>query len=175
MKKRFSFLVLALLCWLVPACSVMGQEYDFAVKYGGNKLYYYITGNNTVEVTYPGKNEDEPWKGYRCPTGQVTIPEQVMFDSVVYRVTAIRYNAFNGCKGITHLVLPSTLTEIGEGAFAGCKRIKYLVCMAIVPPRLDESSFDGVSLEIPVRVPAGTYPNYQQAVGWRQFTEIVEF
>jgi len=157
--------------------TLQAQDYDFTAKVGGNTLYFYITDmhRNTVEVTYPGASESDPWKGVKKPHGQLSIPETILHDSVLYKVTAIRYNAFQGCDRITLLVLPSGISEIGEEAFAGCKHIGKIVCTAIQPPRLDESSFDGVSLDIPVRVPSGTYANYQQAVGWRLFTDITEF
>jgi len=169
------------------------QEYDFAKKIGGNTLYFYITstgGKNgpTVVVTFPADNEEQPWKGFRKPSGQLVIPETVTpdrsrgrhadpddDDTTVYTVTAIRYFAFAGCDRIKRLTLPPTIRDIGEGAFAGCTRIEYIVSQASEPPRLDESSFDKVNLDIPVRVPAATYELYHQAVGWRQFSEIVEY
>ncbi len=183
--------ILTLLAFL-PLC-LCAQEYDFAKKIGGNTLYFYITstgGKNgpTVEVTYPGNSEEEPWKGFRKPSGQLVIPDVVTpdrsrgrnanpddDDTTLYTVTAIRYFAFAGCDRITRLTLPATIKEIGEGAFAGCKRIEYIVSQNPEPPKLDESSFDQVDLDIPVRVPMATYETYHQAVGWRQFTEITEY
>ena len=172
MKKTLLHLVFSF--YFLP---FQAQDYDFSSKIGGNTIYFYITSTakNTVEVAYPGPSEDDPWKGVRKPHGHLTIPETVIYDSVLYKVTAIRYSAFKGCDKITLLVIPSGIQEIGEEAFSGCKGIKNIVSAAIVPPVLDESSFGGVDLDIPVRVPTGTYPNYQNAVGWRQFTEIVEF
>lgn len=185
-KALFTFIL------LLPVC-LFAQEYDFAKKIGGNTLYFYITstgGKNgpTVEVTYPSDNEEQPWKGFRKPSGQLAIPETVTpdrsrgrnadpedDDTTVYAVTAIRYNAFAGCDRITRLTLPPSLREMGEGAFAGCRRLSYIVSQSQEPPRLDESSFDQVDLDIPVRVPTGTYEAYHQAVGWRQFSEITEY
>ena len=174
MKRLSALLALAACLLALPA---RAQDFDFSARIGGNTLYFYITSTakNTVEVAYPGPSEDEPWKGHRKPHGQLTLPETVIYDSVIYKVTAIRYSAFKDCDRITLLVIPSGVKEIGEEAFSGCKGIKNIVSTAIVPPRLDESSFNGVSLDIPVRVPAGTYTNYENAVGWRQFTEIIEF
>ena len=162
---------------LLPTALLPAQDFDFSAKVGGNTLYFYITDmhRNTVEVAYPGPSEDDPWKGIRKPHGQLSIPETVVYDSVTYKVTSIRYYAFRGCDHITLLVIPSGITEIGEGAFEGCKRIKNIISAAIAPPRLEQSTFDGVDLDILVRVPSGSYPNYQQAEGWRLFTEIIEF
>lgn len=187
MKKALIALLLVL-----PLC-LAAQDYDFAKKIGGNTLYFYITstgGKNgpTVEVTYPGGSEEQPWKGFRKPSGQLAIPETVTpdrsrgrnadpddDDTTVYTVTSIRYFAFAGCDRIKRVTLPPTIRDIGEGAFAGCKRMEYIVSQAAVPPRLDESSFDQVDLDIPLRVPTGTYEQYHEAVGWRLFTEIVEY
>ena len=171
----------------------VAQEYDFAKKIGGNTLYFYITstgGKNgaTVEVTYPGPSEETPWKGFTRPSGQLSIPAKVTpdrargrnadhedDDTTIYTVTSINYYAFQGCDRITRLILPSTLRQIGEGAFAGCKRLEYVVVEASNPPRLDESAFDKVSMDIPLRVPPNSYPLYKDAVGWRLFTEILEY
>ena len=176
MKTPRFVIVFVIVIVFVPL-PLSAQDYDFSARVGGNTLYFYITSTarNTVEVAYPGPSEDDPWKGAHKPHGQLSIPETVTHDSVLYKVTAIRYFAFAGCDRITLLVIPSGIQEIGEGAFAGCKRIANIVSAAVTPPHLDESSFDGVDLDIPVRVPAGTYPNYQQAVGWRLFSEITEF
>lgn len=187
MRKWIIFLI-GLAPW-----ALMGQNYDFAKKIGGNTLYFYITSTGgtkgaTVEVTYPGDSEESPWKGFAKPSGQLAVPETVTpdrsrgrhadpedDDTTVYTVTSINYFAFQGCDRITRLTLPSTLKNIGEGAFAGCKRIEYIVVAAPQPPRLDESAFDKVDMDIPLRVPANTYELYKEAVGWRLFTEILEY
>jgi hypothetical protein len=109
--------ILTLLAFL-PLC-LCAQEYDFAKKIGGNTLYFYITSTGgkdgpTVEVTFPADNEEQPWKGFRKPSGQLAIPETVTpdrsrgrhadpedDDTTIYTVTAIRYFAFAGCDRIT--------------------------------------------------------------------------
>ena len=183
MKK---FLIILLIPSFMP---LFAQDYDFSKTVGGNTLYFFITstgGKNgpTVEVTYPGVSEERPWKGFRKPHDQLTIPETVTpdrsknpddDDTTVYRVTSIRYNAFKDCSRIKKLVLPPTLKSIGEGAFSGCTRIGSIVTQSEEPPKLDESSFHGVDLDIPVRVLTGTLGNYQHAIGWRQFTLIIEY
>lgn len=176
MKKillAFAFFCLAL-CqpnWL------RAQAYDFSKTVGGNTLYYYILSerDRTVEVAFPGPSEENPWKGHTKPSKQLSIPAVVLFDSVTYNVVSIGYNAFMGCDRITKLVLPPTLKEIGESAFAGCTRIAEIVTQSAEAPRLDESSFNGVDTDTPVRVLTGSLRNFAQAVGWRQFTQIIEY
>ncbi len=183
MKKIF-----ALLLVLMPLMLV-AQDYDFAKTIGGNTLYFYITSTGgkhgaTVEVTYPGPSEEKPWKGFSKPVGQVSIPEFVTpprsenpedDDTTIYTVTSIRYFAFKGCNRIKKLVLPRSIKDMGEGAFEGCNKIAEIVTSADNPPLLNESSFDGVDLDIPVRIPEGSYETYKQAVGWRMFTQLTEY
>ncbi len=183
--------LLVLLLSVLPLLGV-AQDYDFAKEIGGNTLYFAILttgGKNgpTVEVTFPNA-EENPWKGYGKPRGEVAIPEVVTpdrsrdkdadpedDDTTIYRVVSIRYNAFQGCDRITKLILPNSLQKIEEFAFDGCRRIAYIVCQAPEPPRLDESSFNKVDIDIPLRVPTGSYEKYKDAVGWRVFTEIIEY
>ena len=184
-------ITIALILSLLPLL-VWAQDYDFAKNIGDNTLYFSILttgGKNgpTVEVSFPN-TEENPWKGYSKPRGQLTIPDVVTpdrskaknadpedDDTTIYKVVSIRYNAFQGCDRITKLILPSTIKRIEEFAFDGCKRIEYIVCEALEPPRLDESSFDKVDINIPLRVPTGTYEKYKDAIGWRVFTEIIEY
>ena len=75
MKK----VILSLLA-LLPLC-LAAQDYDFAKKIGGNTLYFYITSTGgkkgaTVEVTYPGNNEEKPWKGYISPASHCPPPSK---------------------------------------------------------------------------------------------------
>lgn len=176
MKKillAFSFFCLAL---CQPNC-LRAQAYDFSKTIGGNTLYFYILSerDRTVELAYPGPSEDRPWKGFSKPSKQLSIPAVVLYDSVTYNVVSIGYNAFAGCDRITKLVLPPTLREIGESAFAGCTRIADIVTQSAEAPKLDESSFDGVDVDAPVRVITGALSKFEQAVGWRQFTQIIEY
>jgi uncharacterized repeat protein (TIGR02543 family) len=52
-------------------------------------------------------------------TGTLYIPETI--DG--YAVTAIGNNAFQGCTGLTNIVLPSGITSIGVYAFQGCSSL----------------------------------------------------
>lgn len=179
------------LCLLLPLwCAA--QDYDFAKKIGDNTLYFSILttgGKNgaTVEVAFPG-TEERPWKGFTKPSGQLSIPEMVTpdrargknadpedDDTTIYTVVSVRYNAFQGCDRITKLILPPTIRQVEDNAFAGCKKINYIVVEAQEPPKMDESAFESVDLDIPLRVPTGTYEKYKEAVGWRMFREIVEY
>ena len=87
--------------------SISASAYD--VKVDG--IYYNIvTKVKTAEVT---KDDNEY-------SGDVTIPETITVDNVVYNVTSIGGNAFWGCTGLTSITIPSSVTSIEYGAFYGC-------------------------------------------------------
>lgn len=173
--KKCIFISLCFAALLPALCQA--QAFDFSRTIGGNELYFYILSerDRTVEVAYPGPSEEQPWKGFAKPSKQLTIPAVVLYDSLTYNVVSISYYAFADCSRVTKLVLPPTLKEIGESAFAGCTRIAEIVTQSAEAPRLDESSFEGVDVDTPVRVITGALPKFENAVGWRQFTQIIEY
>ena len=52
--------------------------------------------------------------------GNITIPETVKYDDVVYNVTAIGEETFHGCSGLTSVTIPNSVTFIGLYAFSRC-------------------------------------------------------
>ena len=52
--------------------------------------------------------------------GDITIPETVIFNKLTYRVESIEEKAFCWDKNITSIIIPNSVTSIGECAFKGC-------------------------------------------------------
>ena len=105
MNKRYTSLLTTLI--LSVFFSISASAYD--VKVDG--IYYNIvTKVKTAEVT-EGDNEY---------SGDVTIPETITVDKVVYNVTSIGRSAFLGCRGLTSIIIPNSVTSIGLQAFDGC-------------------------------------------------------
>lgn len=103
---------------------------------------------------------------YECGfTGTVTLPEGVM---------KIGKDAFAKCDAMTGLELPSTLNNIGSLAFGGCSGLTYIKIDALAPPYSPPAVFSYVDFDIPVHVPCGTKPLYEETPGWTNFTNIID-
>ena len=84
-------------------------------------LYYNITSNSTVEVTYG------QWH-FNTYVGDIIVPSTVDYEGVTYTVTAIGEIAFGGCEGqLNSVIVPNTVTTIGESAFASSPHLSLVV------------------------------------------------
>ena len=110
--KNFNLKLLTLaICLLF---SLGASAYDF--EYDGLRYNIISEEDRTVEVTYlfyPCDNEDYV-KGY------VIIPERVIYEGKVYRVTSIGEHAIEYCSSLTNIEIPNSVTQIGMSAFVDC-------------------------------------------------------
>ena len=103
---------------------------------------------------------------YECQfSGMITLPEGL---------TKIGKEAFAKCEAMTGLELPSTLNNIGYLAFGGCSGLTYIKIDALMPPYSPPAVFSYVDFDIPVHVPCGTKPLYEETPGWTDFTNIID-
>ena len=97
---------LLLLIW---GCLTLLPGYSQIFDYNG--ISYNITSKSdkTCEVT---ENHGI--------SGDIIIPETVMYEGTWYSVTVIGYKAFYGCSGLTSVEIPNSVTKIGGSAFSFC-------------------------------------------------------
>ena len=74
-----------------------------------------------------------------------------------------------GSCRLLEIAIPATVTEIGNYAFAGCVNVWRMTVDAVIPPKVYENTFDGISRSISVQVPAGCEDLYREAEYWREF------
>ena len=81
-------------------------------------LQYTVTSGLEVSVNRDGS----------CPTGALTIPNLVTDPntSIEYTVRTIEDNAFDGCSGLTSVIIGDSLTSIGAQSFRACSGLTSL-------------------------------------------------
>lgn len=111
MKKK---LLLYVVFMMTTLCS---YAYDFTV----DGIFYKIKSRTdfTCYVSY----YDSKTPVY---SGDIVIPEKVVYQGVEYTVTEIGSSAFSGCTALTSISLPESIERIEYGAFSGCVLLKEI-------------------------------------------------
>ena len=69
---------------------------------------------------------------------------------------------------LTGIVIPDSVTYIGDNAFYHCDALTRLTCKAAIPPKLGKDVFLYVNTSIPLYVPAESIELYKTAPQWQQ-------
>ena len=111
--KHFIQTFLLAICICMVAAKAFA--YDIAVKNSNGITIYYDWINNKTELSVSSSN-----KSY---SGDIVIPEAVVYDKVTYSVSAIGNLAFFDCSYLTSITIPNSVRSIGEKAFKNCIRL----------------------------------------------------
>lgn len=137
-------------------------EYDFEQ----NGIYYKIYYDNELGVT----RIDNQGNTY---SGDVVIPETVVYNGETYTVVQINANAFYNCPNLTSVTIPATvrymLNAFSDSQAAG---LTSITCLAITPPTGMLEMTDEQYANVTVTVPKNSVSVYQGANGWSRFATI---
>ena len=146
------------------ATSLSAAAYDF--EWAG--IYYNITGNNTVEVTYSDRDNN-------TYSGSISVPDvltnyrgyfvtkigenafagsAVTSVSMPEGITSIGQYAFSGCQNLESVTLPESLTTLGSEAFYGCKNLES-VALPESLTTLGDRTFEACELLKTIKIPSG--------------------
>lgn len=85
-------------------------------------------------------------------SGDIVIPESVIYEEVAYSVTSIGAYAFNECSILTSVTIPGSVTSIGENAFCDCSSLASVTIPGSVTS-IETCAFAGCSSLTSVTIP----------------------
>ncbi len=94
------------------AADVGVEVYAVGDDFYDDGLHYKVIRDGEVEVC--------AHRGPHSIRGSKIIPESVVRDEVIYRVTQIGDDAFKDCVNLTSVTIPESVISIGYAAFSGC-------------------------------------------------------
>ena len=137
--------------------------------------FYYCT--NLTDINFPERLfyigpyafNGTPWYENQ-PDGEVYIGkllykykgEMPLNSNIVVKdgTETICESAFDGCKGITSITLPSSLKHIHNYAFAGCDNLIEIYCKAQTPPYYNRY-YNDYHRDAKLYIPKGTLETYK--------------
>ena len=182
----------ALLLFLLLSSTSTALADQFVCTVGGIS-YSVNTTNNTASVVS---------NYYGAYSGNIIIPETIIYDNTTYSVTSISEDAFYK-SGITSVTIPNSVTSISENAFLDCHQLEFvtignsvttigeyafrycyrlteLISLAVNPPtcgigRYSSAFGDGVNkAACRLLVPKESISKYKVAKDWKEFRYISE-
>ena len=133
MKKITFLFLLALLPLMASA----------AIEVDG--VYYYIYNEY--------KKEAAVGRGDTKYAGDINILPTITYEGVTYTVKEIVDHAFEGCRDVTSVTIPNSVTNIGRSAFSGCSGLTSVTIPSSVTS-IGNSAFSGCSGLTSVTIPS---------------------
>ena len=135
-KARRMFIVI-----IMMLASVLCTEAQTLI----NGLYYNLDSNT--------KTASVSWNS--SASGDIVIPEKVIYDNVEYTVTSLGDESFCKCTSLTSIDIPSSVTSLGEWCFYYCTSLTSIDIPSSVTS-LGDYCFDNctslTSIDIPSSV-----------------------
>ena len=113
--KRFNLLMMAIVLATLPAAALQPQDPITHELIDG--LWYTLDS-----VNYRATVGYRTWTQSHKYSGDIVIPEKVVFNNASYTVVGIEDGAFEGST-ITSVVMPNTITTIERGCFSRCAKL----------------------------------------------------
>lgn len=113
-------------------------------------------------------------RGYLDSEEDIIIPDQVVNDTYVYKVSEIAASALSNSQARS-LTLCSTLETINEKAFNAMPNLTKIICPISEPFPIPTDAFGAITYQTAtLYVPADRINNYYAAEGWNKFAQIRE-
>lgn len=144
---------LLLILLIFSASHVLADKFVCTV---GGISYSVNTTNKTASVVS---------NYYGAYSGNIIIPETIIYDNTTYSVTSIGEDAFDSCSGLTSVTIGNSVKSIGEGAFRYCSGLTSVTIPNSVT-FIGEDAFSDCS-----GLTSVTIPNAVISIGYGAFSD----
>lgn len=86
------------------------------------------------------------------------------------------YGVFEKCNNLEVVILPDTITEVGNYSMRNCNKLKSVILKATVPPTIGSSAFTGTPIangEGYIYVPDDSVEAYSNATNWNTYSSFI--
>ena len=135
------------------------------VNIDGAIMHSYIDGVGYIVFPEPVTTVRSRLFGYY--EGGENVLEVLLPDSV----TEIGDDAFADCSSLRSITIPQNVVHIGEWAFEDCYSLSKVHCKPLTPPYLGYGAFDNVSSELKIYVP--NVQTYSSSEYWEMYASIL--
>lgn len=143
------------------------QVYAYDAKIDG---IYYDFSDTEAMVTYLSKYDSYNEHAY---SGNVVIPEKVVYNEKIYTVTGISDYAFKYCSGLTSVTIPNSVTRIGKEAFYWCIHMTSVTIPSSVT-KIGKYAFYNCSGKLTVNCNIPSVNDYYYSpFGYSLFNEVI--
>ncbi len=87
-------------------------------------------------------------------------------------ITHIPNKAFFKCLNLDSIIIPESVTEIGDAAFAQCWYLTKFYCQSTIPPTLGRNAFANTP-DLIIYVPQTSVNTYKNADGWSKYASKI--
>jgi hypothetical protein len=89
-------------------------------------------------------------------------------------LTSIGDYVFEKCDHLTEITLPSSLTSIGNLVFFKCSALASVTLEATSPPELGNRAFEDTATDLMIHVPFANIATYKAATEWSTYADRIE-
>ena len=82
-------------------------------------------------------------------------------------------STFSNCARLSSIVIPSSVTNIGNNVFYEDTYLTEVIVNATVPPTLGNNVFDYNAPGRLFKVPSGSVNTYKAATGWSNYADSI--
>ena len=135
--KRFNLLMIAIVLATLPTATLQAQEGGPDYKHKLiDGLWYTLDSVNYCATVGCRLGS----YGYEY-SGDIVIPEKVVYNDASYTVVGIEEQAFRG-SSITSLIMPNTITTIGKSCFCYCYNLNPVILSENISELPSESFYE---------------------------------